>query len=179
MEQKTQTVSPFSNQSRNQYVIEHITDALIELLKKKPLDEISISELCDTAMVGRTSFYRNFESKEDVIGKEISVILASWYRDFENNEAASLSQIFGSLFAVIEKNKDFFLLLEKRNLLYLLLEASKSLFNLQKETSNIAAYAKAYVVYSTYGLLSEWITRGMTESAETMIKLLSHEDSDF
>ena len=62
MEQKRKTVSPFSNEARNAYVIEHITDALLTLLKDKPIGYISISELCDFSGIGRASFYRNFET---------------------------------------------------------------------------------------------------------------------
>ena len=56
-----------SNEGRNLYVITHITESLLELLKDKPLNDISISELCSHAQVGRATFYRNFEVKEDVL----------------------------------------------------------------------------------------------------------------
>ena len=75
MEQKSRNVSPFSNEARNAYVIEHITDALLKLLKEKPIQEISISEIVDTAGVGRTSFYRNYETKEDVVKKYIADLI--------------------------------------------------------------------------------------------------------
>lgn len=67
MRQNPQNVSPMSNEGRNAYVIRHLTDALLKLLHKKPLQEISISELCAQAGVGRASFYRNFDSKEDIL----------------------------------------------------------------------------------------------------------------
>lgn len=41
-----------SNEGRNAYVIEHITAALLELLRRKPIEEISISELCELAGIG-------------------------------------------------------------------------------------------------------------------------------
>ena len=49
-----------SNEGRNAYVIEHITDALLKLLREKPIEAISISELCEQAGIGRASFYRKF-----------------------------------------------------------------------------------------------------------------------
>ena len=67
MEQTAKTVSPMSNEGRNAYVTEHITAAMLSLLKEKPLVEITISELCDRAGVARTSFYRNFQEKEDIL----------------------------------------------------------------------------------------------------------------
>ena len=49
MIQKSKSVSPMSNEGRNAYVIEHINEALWGLLKEKSLNEISISEICETA----------------------------------------------------------------------------------------------------------------------------------
>ena len=37
MEQTAKTVSPMSNEGRNAYVTEHITAAMLSLLKEKPL----------------------------------------------------------------------------------------------------------------------------------------------
>ena len=63
MEQKSRIVSPFSNEARNAYVTEHITGALLSLLKEKPMQDISISEIVDSAGVGCTSFYRKLRNK--------------------------------------------------------------------------------------------------------------------
>ena len=41
--------------------------ALFQLLLKKPLEKISVTELCHTADLDRTTFYRSFESKDDVL----------------------------------------------------------------------------------------------------------------
>ena len=56
-----------SNEGRNAYVIRQLTDTYLLLLKEKPASEISISELCEQAGVGRASFYRNFENREDIL----------------------------------------------------------------------------------------------------------------
>ena len=67
MRQNKETVSPMSNEGRNIYVIEHITESLLTLLEDKAIEDISISELCDNAGIGRASFYRNYNSKEDIL----------------------------------------------------------------------------------------------------------------
>ena len=41
--------------------------ALFQLLLKKPLEKISVTELCHMADLDRTTFYRSFESKDDVL----------------------------------------------------------------------------------------------------------------
>ena len=83
MEQKSRNVSPFSNEARNAYVVEHITQSMLKLLKEKPLNDISIREIVDDAAVGRTSFYRNFETKEDVIKKHIEYLIGTWDQEYK------------------------------------------------------------------------------------------------
>ena len=71
MRQNKKNVSPMSNEGRNIYVIEHMTESLLTLLENKAIEDISISELCDNAGIGRASFYRNFNSKEDILRAHI------------------------------------------------------------------------------------------------------------
>lgn len=42
MRQNVGNVSPMSNEGRNAYVIEHLTDAMLNLLAEKPINDISI-----------------------------------------------------------------------------------------------------------------------------------------
>ena len=53
--------------SKESYVEQKLADTLIELLKNKELQDISVRELCDKAGVGRASFYRHFQNKEDIL----------------------------------------------------------------------------------------------------------------
>lgn len=79
MRQNTKNVSPMSNEGRNQYVVEHITNALLKLMQSNDFKDISISQICEEAGVGRASFYRNFESKEDVISRHLKTLLDDWW----------------------------------------------------------------------------------------------------
>ena len=78
MRQNTETVSPMSNQGRQNYVIRHITESLLTLLEHKAIEDISICELCDHAGIGRASFYRNFKSREDILKTYLDQLLYGW-----------------------------------------------------------------------------------------------------
>ncbi len=73
-----------SNEESNRLTRECLQTALIYLLNEKSLEEITITELVKRSGVSRTAFYRNYETKEDII-KEITDSVASSIRDSLNN----------------------------------------------------------------------------------------------
>jgi len=111
MEQKPKNVSPFSSQSRNAYVIAHLTDSLLTLLKEKPLADISISELCGGAGVGRTSFYRNYGEKEDIIKAHIKCLFQDWAGKCKGAPDLPVSETIRIVFSHFEANREFYSLL--------------------------------------------------------------------
>lgn len=166
MRQTLKSVSPMSNKGRNAYVTSHITDALLNLLKNKPIENISISELCDLAMIGRASFYRNFDSKEDILKRYINDIFKEWTDISEKEENKPLNDLLSSMFKHFEKYRDFYSLLNKRKLIYLLKDVIIGLCGPKPEHAKEEAYMKAYVAYTLYGWIEVWFQRGMRESAE-------------
>lgn len=49
------------NNKQNQETIERIENALVNLLKDKELNKISVTELCEAASVDRSTFYANYD----------------------------------------------------------------------------------------------------------------------
>ena len=175
MKQTAKNVSPFSNKARNAYVIEHITDALLELLRDKPIEAVSISELCGLAGIGRASFYRNFESKEDILRGYINKIFKEWTNEADGKDNIPLSELLGFLFEHFEKHRDFYSLLNERNLAYLLKDVIIGLCGPKPEHSKVEAYARAYVSYALYGWIEVWFQRGMQETAEEIAEMFKEQ----
>lgn len=44
-----------------------LRDALLQLLREKPLEKISVSALCRTAGINRTTFYHHYQTPNDVL----------------------------------------------------------------------------------------------------------------
>ena len=176
MSQKPKTVSPMSNEGRNTYVMEHITQALLKLLQKKSMDDISISELCNCAGVGRASFYRNFKSKEDILEVYIGKLFEQWKQDLECNSDFPLSELPGALFSHFEHNRDFYSLLNQKNLIYLLKDRIIQICGLTPGLPKMEVYAKAFVAYSLYGWVEVWFQRGMLESADEIRQMFQSQN---
>lgn len=171
MRQNTETVSPMSNQGRQNYVIRHMTESLLTLLEHKAIEDISICELCDHAGIGRASFYRNFKSREDILKTYLDQLLYGWKSDWETQNDIPLSSLIYMIFRHFEQQKDFYRLLNERHLIYLLKDAILDLMELKPDLPKGEAYAKAFVAYSLYGWIEVWFQRGMQESAQEMADL--------
>lgn len=171
MRQIKQNVSPMSNEGRNAYVIEHLRNALLELLSQKPLSDISISELVEKANVGRASFYRNYEQKEDILKAHIDSLFREWMAEWQKNDGAPLSEQIRILIAHFEKHRDFYKLLNDRGLIYLLKDVIIGLCGPKPEYEKVQAYATAYVAYVLYGWIDVWFQRGMQESSDEIAEM--------
>ncbi len=66
----------------HQEVIAAVEEALALLIDKKEFSEITISELVKKAGIARSTFYRNYESKEDIIRSSIRKTLSEFDDQF-------------------------------------------------------------------------------------------------
>ena len=64
----------------------NITKALFRLMHEKSFSDISITELIRDAGVARVSFYRNYDSKEDVLVTLIEDILEQFRDTIDSND---------------------------------------------------------------------------------------------
>jgi len=60
---------------RVQRTLQSLRTALLDLIKEKDYDEISIEEITERANVGRTTFYLHYKDKEDLLMEEFSTIM--------------------------------------------------------------------------------------------------------
>lgn len=172
MEQKAKNVSPFSNESRNAYVVEHLTSSMLALLEEKPIGEITISGLCDRAGVGRTSFYRNYGEKEDIVKAYIKHLFHDWVDKWETTPGISARDTIRLVFSHFEANRDFYSLINRQGLVYLLKDIILELCNFDPEQEIVAAYASAYMGFFLYGWIEVWFRRGMKDTTEELISYL-------
>ncbi len=170
MRQNTKNVSPMSNEGRNAYVVEHITDALIALLADKPIEDISISELCNRAMIGRASFYRNYANKEEILKKHIEKIFREECIN-DRRDGDPLHETIKTIFSHFERHQELYTLVNRRGLVWLLKDVILGLVGPKPEYPKELAYASAFVAYCIYGWIEVWFQRGMVESAEEMSEM--------
>lgn len=94
----------------NMRVKNNITKALFQLMHEKSFSDISISELTRAAGVARVSFYRNYDSKEDVLVTLIEDVLEQFRDtiDWNDTDYYTYGNIYRSI-AYFEEYGDFVL----------------------------------------------------------------------
>lgn len=145
-------------------VKDSITVALLKLLEKESFDNISITDLTKCAGVGRASFYRNFESKEDVIRKHLSGLVDIWTHALNSGKQNLIEEVFNFFYG----HRELFLLLYRRGLAHLSLQCIKDACGPKPEYDNATAYTAAFIAYGLYGWAEEWFHRGMVETPAEM-----------
>ena len=165
------------NNKRELSVAQYITNSLFELMKVKPYNDISITEITDKAKVNRVSFYRNFTSKEDIINKWITSTTQNFLSKSDiNYQKDSTLDYFTKLFTHLEKYKTEAMLIYKANLFNLLKdEFDNNIINLhKKEYSNYKSYFLAGGIFNVYYF---WLINGCKETpyqvAEKLVDLMS------
>lgn len=156
-------------QETNAFVKECITTALLQMMKKKKLDDIKITELIVKAGVSRNSFYRNFDSKKDILDKHLIALMQEWGRDFEDK--GELNYFYESLLKHYYKYKDFYLMLYRQGLSDMIYETIRAASRLDETSGNIERYLKSMLAGLLWGLIDEWMRQGMPESPEEIILL--------
>ena len=162
-----------NNEQKNTYVKKQITATLIDLLKKKSLSEISISELTDKAGIGRVSFYRNYQSKEDILKEESNRLIKEWGKLYESNTESAPETLFPSLFDFYRDHREFYTTLYNAGMSSIMMETIVGTIQITPDMKNLEAYIKSFWAYGIYGWLLEWIKRGMPESGKELSFLFS------
>ena len=162
-----------NNEQKKTYVRNQITAALLALLKEKSLSDISVSELTSKAEICRVSFYRNYQSKEDILKEESDRLIKEWGRLYESDPESAPETLFPSLFDFYRDHRDFYTTLYNAGMSSIMMETILSTIRITPEMQNLEAYMKSFWAYGIYGWLHEWIKRGMPESGKELSAIFS------
>ena len=95
-------------------------NALINLMKNKTFEEIKVSDICNEALVNRSTFYAHFEDKYTLLSSFINSLKDSFLNELNNNTKTSNSkeyytEVIKIFLAHIEREKDTYLSIAMHN----------------------------------------------------------------
>ena len=176
---------------RTRQTYSFLTTALFELLKTQSFSEISVTDICEKAMVHRTTFYKHFEDKEHLL----RTVILEFQKKFDEYCNQHLSSS--------DEPKTFYLLLFKRVLEYIaenkilmsktifdkgnnyveevfkasITEYLKNHFKLNEKKNNVKfkispALLAEYYTSASIAMANWWLENDMSVSIDDMVKYL-------
>ncbi len=156
--------------------IEYIYSAFLQLLNKKEYDNISVCEICEKAGVSRMSFYRNFESKDDLLFKGIDRIAKSIAINIEQLDNRNLYTVAQEIFKIAKNYKNALFSIQDSQVSKIIKDMviedlqTKTPIDYMNKTSK---YIPIFYFSSIIAVLIEWLRNGAIESPEEMATLLA------
>ena len=161
-----------------------LRQSFAQLMSEKPLQNISVAELCQRAGINRSTFYAHYadifdlqQKLEDEIFDEFQETLAqvSSMDDF-STEKVPLFMV--TLFDFIKRNADMCNVFigphSDRRFVLTLLDNAKETAMIQygmiykKATSRQLERLYTFIAFGCIGLLEDWLKNGLEESVEEM-----------
>lgn len=157
-----------------------LKEALVRLLETKPLDKITVYELCAEAQINRTTFYKYYGSQGDVlkdIEDELFAMLETYLAESMKGDEGSFASVLG------------YLDMEQRKFLALVnatpdQQFSERLFNLAPIHSYLDAsvfgdcgsdereYIRLFLCQGGYAIVRAWLNRTPHEPPQDIARLL-------
>lgn len=166
---------------------ESLHTALLALLEEKPLEKITIAELCRQAKVNRGTFYLHYQDVEELFAhyfKEITQDLKTAYYEpyhLTNFRIQQIEPHMVRIFHHVQKFKPFYAIVFNHkapimyyyNLFEIIRDYMKESIQVNPHLNDdVLNYNASYQANAILGILIEWNSRGFRETPEELNKLL-------
>ena len=158
----------------------NIKKTLLSLLEQKPLENVTITELCDTAMINRKTFYRHYQNVSEVLTDIENDLVEDFLRVMRDKDTSCLEafKILDRIQEFVLKNKatleritrltpDMFSKGKLRDMLHHTLRIAVKRLPYDFSAKELE-YISLFMVSGTLALYTEWFKNGCTGSLDTL-----------
>ena len=146
-----------------------ITESLLLLMNQKPFEEITVREIVQKAGVNRSTYYRHFERKEDIIFYFLDCLSKDILK-WDKEQKPEFNEHLVNVYRHYDGCKEQMLAIYKNGLSYLFLDVLKKYLGSDKpEDKNLdMQYNIAFHIGGTFNHFLLWFSRDMADSPEEM-----------
>lgn len=159
-----------------------LIESLLHLMEEKDYNSITVTEISDNALLSRRTFYRNFNSKEEVLEAYCHKLCQEYIAHFKDETDLSLSNVTKVYFSFWRKHIEFLNILNKNHLLFFLLERYNEFlpviyqiykgnnddFNNKTELN----YAILFSAGGFWNILAKWFKSDITQTPIEMSEIV-------
>lgn len=158
------------------FIKECLADALLRLMRDRPIGRITVNDIAKTAGVSRATWFRQFSSKADALTFKIVLLWANWLKRHDlQGEAAFDLENAELFFAYNLEIRDILDLIYRADMRLCVYEAFRRIMMpLYSQDAN-GYYKACFYTYGLFGLLDTWITMGYPQTPHEMGQLLHKE----
>lgn len=165
-------------ESQKEFLQECMFDALMKLMDQFPLEEISITQLCQEAGVSRMTYYRNYHAKEDILKVHMDRVFSEYYAGLAARKGLTLydycvaffQMFLGSERAFVRRVQEIDLGVMIMDQFYNYLYDILALAGVSNEKS---PYLRSFLAGGLYKLAVDWFRSGAEETPEEMATLMT------
>lgn len=157
----------------NRLTREYIKTAMLELLAKKNVAKISITELVARAGVSRTAFYRNFSSKEELMDEIVYDLLDKISLENIKNMINYTKEQYINFFSLLRSKKKEILLITSAGVENIsIINRNHSLSEAIVKQNEGLSFEEVAFRGAVNAITYKWILNGMKETDEQMGNIL-------
>ncbi|MBQ6660342.1 MAG: TetR/AcrR family transcriptional regulator [Lachnospiraceae bacterium] len=156
-----------------------LKEALVRLLEDKPLETVTVYEVCQSAEINRTTFYKYYGSPYDLMQDIEADFLHELEVNLQDKENLYSLQ---NILTYIDTHRDACRILLKSASANGFLEKvfSQSLItqhleeNISLEQSEVfRKYSKEFVIFGSYSIIRKWLLSDQPESPEEIARIIN------
>ncbi|MFD1456482.1 TetR/AcrR family transcriptional regulator [Levilactobacillus lanxiensis] len=156
------------NNRRAQYTQQIIQETVLGLLENKPINAISVTEVCAKADVNRTTFYRYYTDIYDCVAS-IEKAFVTGLQPFEESTPTAALEHLLTAFYEDKKLSNLVFVEGKTKLLERMQELMR---RTGPEPPLIDDYQGAYIGAGLQSILKKWVKDGMPETPQQLTQII-------
>lgn len=152
-----------------EYLKECIADALLQHMVDTPVEKITIEQITSTAGVGRTTYFRYFNAKLDVLSFKVGLL---WRRYAESHPITQPGPAEREralqFFSFCQTQKTLLEFLYERGEIQLIMDSFLRGIILRAVPPSRDQYREMYTLCGVVGVMMVWIGNGFQETPEAL-----------
>ncbi len=88
-----------------------LRDSLLHFLKTKPIQQITVTEVCERAQINRATFYKHYQNCGDLLAQIENELIADYETTLQYMDAFDGTHLLDAIFDTIHHNLDLYKLL--------------------------------------------------------------------